>query len=296
MKKRYNILLLVLLAVGMASCDDDEKVLPGVVTNITATPGAGSITLQWKLPDGEHNNSSSAAISYIKVTYTDPVTKQDMSSLVNIINNKITIGNTLKKYGKYTFRIQPISIDGVAGEVQTIEAVSEAAPMYPEYGTPVQIALVAANLSTNAQETQEGPIADLLDNNPATYFHSSYNRGINAYHYLQVDLQKDVNFFKYESLARNNNNNIPNNFDIEGSTDGITFRLIKNINLGTGVINYPNYYTSEMIGTFDFTFRYVRYVVKGTNTGQTESSGRPFFTMAELKLYEVPAKMIDPEK
>lgn len=297
MKKIYYLFLLAFLGVGIVACDNnDENTLPGAVKNIIAIPGAGFITLQWELPDGEHNNSGAAAITHVKLSYTDPATRQEVNALVNILNNKITVNHTLEKYGKYTFYIQPVSIDGVAGNVQTIESVSEAAPLYPEYETPVKLALTTTNLTTNAQETSEGPITALFDDDPNSHFHSSYNRGIGAYHYLQVDFQKNINFFKYESLARSNNNNIPSDIDFEGSTDGVTFKSIANINLGKEIITAPQYYASDMIGTFDFSFRYVRYIVKGTNTGQTESSGKPFFTMAEFKIYEVPARMVDPEK
>ena len=53
----------------------------------------------------------------------------------------------------------------------------------------------ASQLSTNALEPREGSLAALIDNNPDTYFHSTWSQpsASGAYHYLQIDLKNAYN-------------------------------------------------------------------------------------------------------
>ena len=79
--------------------------------------------------------------------------------------------------------------------------------LYKADGT--QVTLKAADFSTNAQETTEGPISAICDGNKGTHFHSTYNSTPNTYHYIEITLPEAMQSFKFSFDARNNKANIP---------------------------------------------------------------------------------------
>lgn len=172
----------------------------------------------------------------------------------------------------------------------TIKAVSEPAPVQVVFGESKQIALTVDQLSTNAQEKSEGPIANLIDGNTASYFHTSWSGTVPpAPHWFQIDTKKEITYFKYESVARNGNN-IPDDVDIMGSNDGVNFELIENLTKAkNGMLMSTSPYTSPVMGNNSKPYRYIRYSVNHTNTGSV------FFSMSEFKLFEVDASVVDPE-
>ena len=79
--------------------------------------------------------------------------------------------------------------------------------LYKADGT--QVTLEAANFSTNAQETTEGPISAICDGNKDTHFHSTYKSTPNTYHYIEITLPEAMQSFKFSFDARENKANIP---------------------------------------------------------------------------------------
>ena len=79
--------------------------------------------------------------------------------------------------------------------------------LYKADGT--QVTLEAANFSTNAQETTEGPISAICDGNKDTHFHSTYNLTPNTYHYIEITLPEAMQSFKFSFDGRKNFSNVP---------------------------------------------------------------------------------------
>ena len=78
-----------------------------------------------------------------------------------------------------------------------LNKISDYSPLLPTYTIGSNILTSADQLSTNKQETGEGPIRNLVDGDKNTYFHSTWdaNNEDKAYAYLQIDLkgtQKDL--------------------------------------------------------------------------------------------------------
>ena len=291
MKKIFSLLLIGLLGAGVTSCKDDEKqaIIPSDITDLRADTQnkPGFMVLRWETPEDN-------TIRYIKIAYHDPLLDKDVVRLASIYSDSILIPDTRKKFGEYEFKVQTISESGDGGTVQTVKAVSEPAAVQVVFGDSKQIALTAAQLSTNAQEPSEGPIANLIDGNTGTYFHSTWSGGGTtdggSKHWFQVDAKKALTYFKYESIARNANN-IPDDVDIMGSNDGTSFELIENLTKAkNGMLMSTSPYTSPVLGVNSKPYQYIRYVVNHTNTASV------FFSMAEFKLFEVEATVVDPEK
>ena len=78
-------------------------------------------------------------------------------------------------------------------------------------GSGELIELSADNLTTNAQETSEGPIANLCDGDINTFWHSAWSFNVDAEHYLEVTIPEglDLTSFSFGWIDRGNKQNIP---------------------------------------------------------------------------------------
>ena len=218
--KYYAGMLLIGVTLANISCSSDEDgITPAEITNLTAESTSGRIVLRWDTPED-------AGIRYIEVNYYDPLQKKDVMRTASIYADSIEIPDTRKKFGEYQFSVQTVSPTGDKSAVQTISKVSE--PALPTF-VSTQIALTAADLSTNAQEPTEGPIANLLDGNTGTFFHTAWSVNIPAPHWMQVNLKEEITgSYKFYYAPRNNGSNKPTDFDLMGSTDGTNWFLIRN--------------------------------------------------------------------
>lgn len=270
-----------LLGVGLASCGEEEGITPASVTNLRYESTPGKIKLLWDVP-GESN------IRYVQVNFYDPLQKLDVMKTASAYADGLEIGETRQKYGEYKFTVRSVSETGDKSEEQILTAVSQ--PKEQTW-TPTALALTADMLSTNAQETVEGPIANLLDNNKSTYFHTAYNFSVDGYHWMQVALPITMDgWWQFEYSPRTqNSNNKPTDFDIEGSMDGSTWFLIKNFTKEADNLPTDNStsFLSERLDASERPFKYMKMTVKATNNGTV------FWTMSEFKIYTV--ALIDPE-
>ena len=277
--KYYAGMLLIGVTLANISCSSDEDgITPAEITNLTAESTSGRIVLRWDTPED-------AGIRYIEVNYYDPLQKKDVMRTASIYADSIEIPDTRKKFGEYQFSVQTVSPTGDKSAVQTISKVSE--PALPTF-VSTQIALTAADLSTNAQEPTEGPIANLLDGNTGTFFHTAWSVNIPAPHWMQVNLKEEITgSYKFYYAPRNNGNNKPTDFDLMGSTDGTNWFLIRNFTKDADglPVTSAGTFTSEFM--MPQPFSQIRMVVNATNTSSI------FWTMSEFKFYSV--SVTDPE-
>lgn len=280
---RIRLLFTCLLYFCLTSCEKNEEVIPSDIMNLNAEVGPGKITLRWIYPDD-------ATVRYTKVSYYDKLLKKEVTRLASMYSDSVLIPNTRKKYGAYVFTVQPFSNTDTGGKMETIEATSEAAPITIEEKSE-QIKLSAEDLTTNAQEPSEGDIANLLDNNTDTYFHTAWSVSVEAPHWIQINLKQSLkDHFKLYYAPRNNTANKPTNFDLMGSEDGTNWFLIKNFTKEEDglPVTASDDYTSPIIKVSQ-PFSYIRIIVNETN------SNTVYWTMSEFKFYNVARTVVDPE-
>lgn len=145
----------------------------------------------------------------------------------------------------------------------------------------LEIPLRADMLSSNAQEPNEGPIANLLDNNPGSYFHSAWSYSISDPHYFQVDLDESLNGCLFWYQNRNNGNGKPVNVSIIVSADGETWNEMARITSGLPTGSSSTY--ESLYLESQEPFKHFRFVVNATNDGAAPT----FFNMAEFKMYKI---------
>lgn len=273
----FNLLfLLPLLAVGCK--DDDKGTVPSPIKDVRSEERPGGIALFWTLP-------ADKSVHYVKVSYHDHLLGIDEVRLSSC--DSILIPDTRARFGDYRFTIQPFSRTDNGGKTQTVTARSGRAPVTEQ---ATRIILKAEHLGTNAQEPSEGPIANLIDGNIATFFHTAWSVAIPGPHWLQIRLPEALTegHWKFWYAPRNNGRQKPTDFDILVSAGGSDWTLVKKFTKDEDglPVTATDAYTSPNLPVTQ-PFDHIRMVVNAVNSGEV------FFTMSEFRLWQV--KVVDPE-
>ena len=153
----------------------------------------------------------------------------------------------------------------------------------------IGLAKDVAQYSSNAQESSEGEISNLIDGNDATFFHSSWSAASpnpDDPHYIQVSLNKEITSFYFYSKKRNDSNR-PTDITISVSADGTSFTEIKHLTKDADGLIAANDYTSPQLSN-STPFKYIRFTVNATNTGNSKGSTikQPYFTYSEFYVFD----------
>ncbi len=139
----------------------------------------------------------------------------------------------------------------------------------------------AAQLKTNKQETNEGAIANLLDGDTQTFFHSTYsvpNTNMEA-HYLQIDLGGELQHLLVKYAERNHliNNSEPRKVKVYATKDTLNGWT----DLGTA--RFLNR-TGTLRMDLGAPYRYLKLEIVETFSNM-ENNGNRFFTWSELGIW-----------
>nr|WP_319401473.1 discoidin domain-containing protein [uncultured Carboxylicivirga sp.] len=288
--KQFSFYSIVLLnIIFLVSCDKNFEALEiengsgghlSTVSNITSEPLPGQIALKWDIP-------ADSAFHLLQISYHDFLTDEDVSLVKSVYTDSILIDNTREKFGKYTFYFQTYDATGNGGDISSFEAVSGRAPI-TETITATKINLTANQLSTDNQEPSEGPIENLIDDDPNTFFHTRWSSPqIPMPQYIQVDLDEPIDDFQFYQLNRNGSQQAPRLVDIQISNDGENWETIANLTAGLPSGSQAEY-TSDVFRPGK-TFTHFRYVCLET------FDNRNYFNLAEFQLFDVTIDIYDPE-
>ena len=147
----------------------------------------------------------------------------------------------------------------------------------------------ASQLSSNAIEPQEGSLAELIDNDITTYFHSTWsqNNATGAKHYLQVDLNdayKQI-ALKYSKRQVEVDNGSPVTLHVYATNTPEDENSWTDLGTQTCAYDYDFGNTGLLPLNFgDTTYRHIRLTVEET-TGNSQLNGNLFFYWSELHAY-----------
>lgn len=176
----------IALVCSVTSCSDDDQTLPKVnieessVTIDSKQPG--KVVFHWTIPENPD-------YYYIKVTYDDPVKGHRVLNASSHADS-LMIDGLYAKYGDLEYSFTAVSRNGGEKPLFTKKAKAGYVPAVIKDFPIGTINLSASQLWTDNQETSEGPIANLVDGNNATYFHMSWSAPSPWPHYIRVDLGK----------------------------------------------------------------------------------------------------------
>ena len=171
-------------------------------------------------------------------------------------------------------------------------ATPDYSPLLSTYTIGSNILTSADQLSTNKQETGEGPIRNLVDGDKNTYFHSTWdaNNEDKAYAYLQIDLKGAHKDLLLDYTKRYNftaNKGYPIQFHVFATNTPNDEESWKDC----GYSNFLRYYNDnkqngQTIVRLGGDYQYVRLQVEKTG-GMEKSKGNLYFALSELAIYPV---------
>lgn len=290
MKLKYIIVGLTAVVLT-AACDDKLDVFtydgpatpPAAIDMSTVKSEAlpGQIHLSWEAPEGD--------FAYLQIRYYDPRIKEDVYKIASKGTTEMLIDETRARYGAYAFSFRTFNSSHEGGEVQTVEAVSGAAPATVTVGTKTKINITADQLSGNASDPQEGVLKYLVDGDAGTMYHTNWHETIPYPQYIQVDLKEPHENFCVYFQNRNDSwttSGRPGVVELQVSNDGKDFETVATLS------GLPSAASSEYTSTYvapGKTFTYFRFNVLAS------SGNTAYFNLAELALYDVELSIYDPE-
>ena len=165
-------------------------------------------------------------------------------------------------------------------------------PLLPTYTAGSGILTSAEQLSTNKQETSEGPISNLVDGDKSTFFHSTWTTTNvdNAFTYLQIDLKgayKDLLLDYSKRYGGSYLDGAPIQFHVFATNTPNDEESWKDC----GYSNFLRYYNDnkqngQTIVRLGGDYQYVRLQVEKTG-GMDKSKGNLYFALGELAIYPV---------
>ena len=178
----------------------------------------------------------------------------------------------------------------------TMEKISDEVWSEPTRPTS-EISLTASMLSTNAPSGRDQGLDKMLDNDPTTFFHSTYS-GDPVYEVLPVDqntyvsvtLNKAVSCLKFYYQTRHDTSErSPYAFKVYVSNNNSSWTEVAEFDATSGIptTGKSAEFTSSVIELKE-AYKYWRFE-------QTECSYKNYLCLAEFKLYEVTGEAGEPE-
>lgn len=228
-----------------------------------------TVVSQCNMLNGTQYEAVDASALTGNTSFTMPNGSSSVDIKLNVDFSKFTELNSV-----LPLRITGISVDGIESNVTTGWIVV----------TMPRIPITAAMLSTNAQEPSEGPIANLLDGNVETFFHSLWSSTINEKHYIQVTLPETYSKVWIRYCNRHNNaNNSLLYFYLYTGTSNDNLEFYKMYGWDTDGLKYGKAEWSTVSAEFSTpqsVFRIEEY-----RTLADQADGIHFFSMSELEMY-----------
>lgn len=230
---KYSYLALAAM-LAFSSCKKDD--MGPAATNldastIMATPGVGTVTLSWNIPDG-------ANYQYIRVNYTHPETGKLHTRLASIHSTNIVIDDLMRRFGEIEFSLTPVTKDGAEGTTHKVSATAQPLPITTSFKDKTQITFSTAQngtydatsdvwvSSSEARWADGGGVAAMVDGNVATYMHGSYSAPKAMPNYFVFDLKTQVYGLDFKIDGRQGNpKDAPKQYDVYGvnTFDGAAF-------------------------------------------------------------------------
>ena len=197
---------------------------------------------------------------------------------------------TRNRFGEYTFIFQTFNANHEGSEIMTYNAISGKAPATYTLAGRTQVKLYGNQLSTNAQEPSEGPIANAVDDNVNTFFHTNWHEAIPYPQWIQIDFNEPHQHFIIGYVNR-----YENSWTSEGRLSQVDFRVSKDgetwITVGE-ISGLPTTAASEYTSTYfmvDEPYTFFRFSVNSA-TGNTS-----YWNISELYFYDPEVEFTYPE-
>ncbi len=227
-------------------------------------------------------------------TYNESVYTQLNDQYTALLNAKKSVDNAAldaKKLDLSTLIGNANSLIAQCGTV-TFNAATPDTELALQANYPANSWYVSSNAdhNTGTADPDGGGIFALVDDDYNTYFHTRWGGGeISEPHYIQVDMGqgKTIQEFVFSYTPRSGSP-APTAMKIYGSNDAASFtEVLATITSGLPAHDSGKSYTSSTINSSGAAYRYLRFVVTGSEgPGNAQYGGQYFFGMMEFDITE----------
>lgn len=270
-------------ACAMQSCDDQLETFqwegyagePVNVSGMTYTALPGQIQLNWTLPETE-------GYAYLKLWYEDPLKKETVHRIASSETSEMILDDTRARFGEYEIFYQTFNINDEGGEVQSIKAVSGAAPATITVSKE-QLTINPDNVSSNFS-CYYGSVTDLVDGATDGYMladNPDYDWPYNQWVEFKLDEPLTGFMVGVVQCAYWGADYMLTDADIEVSSDGEQWTQITSLSGLPGGTYTTDYLESET------PFTYFRFVA--------QAGANWYWSLDEIILYKATQNVYDPE-
>lgn len=288
MKKIFSLVILSLLFIGCSQSEEGPLPTDIDFNSIKYEAKAGAVKFKWDVPDNIN-------YKYLKFSYILPDGQKECMRLASKYSDTLLVDNLLKRYGDLEFAIQAFTAEGRGGTIHQIKAAALPALKTIKY-TKTPLIITKDFLWTDSEQPDDGPLKNLVDGNPTTFFHMRWDGATDFPHYIVMDMQKPMRSLQFSYQCRDHGNkDNPKTINIYGSNDFDGKKFVpadfSAWKIGTAT-NLPSAkaatYQSETLIS-EKNLRYVWFEI-------TEStSGNAWVALSEWSLFKVKTSSYDPE-
>lgn len=164
----------------------------------------------------------------------------DADSATDIVTIALSDGTTLTLTVVVNTSAMTAAKEELAALIEEMEELAPQVATYNPVGNLTEVTLTTTQGSngyiwTNAQSSAEGPIANLIDGDTGTHFHTDYSGGsvTSGTHYIAVDLGADYKIgkftFDYTTRKSGTTSDFPDGITVYGSDDNSNYIKIAEI-------------------------------------------------------------------
>ena len=279
----YLVTLMCLLSYGCSKNSEENIPIPNKVEGLTALPDIGGVLLKWNLPD-------SVTYMYLQVSY-DKNGKKVVQNIPNTVNS-VLIQGLLNKY-EYTFKVQPFNrgihkvVEGPAVSTTTLVRPLKRPTNVVYFPNDLtKVTVNASMLDTYTQEVTEGPKQNLVDDDPTTYWHSSWSSNVKPLpHWIQLNFAspQKIGVIKYYLRQGGANSaGFPSQFGLEVSNDGNTWTRVWTSGSGLSILDPGNQKTLTLDQNYESPYFRIMILQTPGNTTYTNLGEIAFYTMKSV--------------
>lgn len=216
----------------------------------------------------EYTCAAADAITGLQDSYTLPKGQRSIKISFNLDPSKLSYTDVVP------LKISDCSVPGIVID-----------PAANAFIAPVKrrIDITVGMLSTNALEPSEGSLANLLDGDPATFFHSAWSVSVEGRHWLQVALPDAYSTVQIEYWNRiSASTNTPAWFNLYTGTSDSNLTLFKAYSWDADGLQGDSGAVNVLAPIY---FDQPQSVFRIENTGSW--NGNVFFVMTELRMYTI---------
>ena len=283
-----NLLYTTIIALVITGCSssDDTTAAPTDVTNISAEPRVGGALVKWEIPaDGDYTYLQ---ISYLKngKEVIEKASKYTDTLVVNGLVNKEEFSFDIQAVNETPSNFKPGSLLS-SNNVRPIKR-SPDVTYYPEQLE--KLTVTDEMIDTFTQEASEGPKKNLVDGNPATYWHSAWSGATAPLpHWIQVNFEESTEMGAIMYWFRNpgGTNGRPKQWGLETSDDGITWTRVwtSKDNLPITNVTGPNTLAFDK----NYTSKHFRAVI-------LKNESMAFAHLGEISFHKMDSRIVDKEE